>query len=300
VPTRHTEREPELDRPLQGRYRLLEPLGRGGMATVYRGRDERSKRNVAVKVIAEHLAGVPLFVNRFRHEVEVSARLRHPNIVRILDAGDEPRSHMVMELVDGPDLGSLLARRRRLTPNETVHLVASVCDALAFAHERGVVHGDVSHRNILLRRSNGAVKLADFGLSSSVGEDGAPCPATMIGTAGYVAPDVLWGARQTPRSDLYSLGVITYRLLAGPPGARHGDADVTAPMATAAPRMTPLADVRPDLPPRLVSAVQRASAPQAHARHESVVDFRQDLIAGLNAFLASQRRQASAGLATAA
>ncbi len=157
-----------------GRYRLLERVGAGGMATVYRARDERLKRDVAVKVIAERLARDPLFVRRFRREAELCARLMHPNIVAVLDAGVEPQDFIVMEFVHGIDAGRMLHRRERLTPGETIHVVAQVCEALAYAHARDVVHQDVSPGNILIRQPDFATKLADFGLAS----DALDVPAT--------------------------------------------------------------------------------------------------------------------------
>lgn len=224
-------------RLIQGRYRLLERVGAGGMATVYRARDELLKCDVAVKLISERLAADPNFVERFRREARLCARLAHSNIVAIRDRGDRPRDFIVMEFVDGLDARELLQRRGRLTEGRTVHLVAQICDALTYLHNQGVVHCDVSPSNILVCRWDGAVKLADFGLASRAA-DVASAPATdLLGTPGHVAPEVLRGAVPTPRSDLYCLGVVAYRLLAGPAGLRIGDAGATHPLPTAAPRM---------------------------------------------------------------
>jgi serine/threonine protein kinase len=265
-----------------GRYRLLERIGSGGMAIVYRARDERLKRDVAVKVIATHLAHDPPFVRRFRREAELCARLAHPNVVAILDAGVEPRDFIVIELVDGLDAHTLL-RRRRLTPGETVHVLSQVCDGLAHAHGQDVVHHDVSPRNILIRDRDGTAKLADFGLAS----DALDVPSTRVtdimGTPGYVAPEVLLGAAPSPRSDLHSLGVVAYECLAGPSAVRPGDAGATAPMATAAPRMAPLAVVRSDLSRALTDAVQQALAHEPGARQDSVAEFRAQLLDGQGA-----------------
>jgi serine/threonine protein kinase len=149
-----------------GRYRLLERVGAGGMATVYRARDERLARDVAVKIIAERLARDPLFVRRFRREAQLCGRLAHPNIVTVLDAGVAPRDFIVMELVEGLDAGTLLNREGRLTPGEAVHVLAQAGEALAYAHDNGVIHQDVSPHNILIRWPDATAKLADFGLAS--------------------------------------------------------------------------------------------------------------------------------------
>jgi eukaryotic-like serine/threonine-protein kinase len=245
-----------------GRYRLLERAGAGGMAIVYRAWDERLQRDVAVEVIAEPLARDPLFVWRFRQEAERCVRLAHPSIVAILDAGDQPRDFSVMEFVLGLDAGTLLQRRGRLTPDQTVHVIVQVCEALSYAHEHDVLHHDVSPGNILIRWPDGTAKLADFGLASDALDVPAGRVADITGTPGYVAPEILYSATPTPRSDLYSLGVVAYRLLAGPSRARPADPDATAPMATADPRrMPPLAQARPGLPRDLNEAVQQALAP---------------------------------------
>ena len=137
------------------RYRLLDALGAGGTAEVYRARDERLQRYVAVKVIAEGLAHDPASVRRLRREAELGARLAHRNVAAILDAGSRPREYLVMELVDGPTLATL--------PTVSVDVVLQVCDALEHAHSRGVVHGDVGPRNIVVGRRDGTAKLIDFG-----------------------------------------------------------------------------------------------------------------------------------------
>lgn len=281
-----------LGRMVAGRYRLLELVGTGGMATVYRAHDERLKRDVAVKVITERLARDPRFVRHFRREAELCARLAHPNIVAILDAGEQPRDFIVMEFVEGLNAGALLQRRARLTPGQAVDLVAQVCQALAYAHDRDVVHHDVSPRNILIGRPDGTAKLADFGLAADV-RDGPVMEMTDVtGTPGYVAPEILCGARPSRRSDLYSLGVVAYRLLAGPSPVRSDDPDATAPVTTAAPRMPPLAEARPGLPRGLNEAIQQALAHEPDARQDSVAEFHDQLVDGQSPQLRLRRDEA--------
>jgi eukaryotic-like serine/threonine-protein kinase len=264
-----------------GRYRLLELVGEGGMATVYRARDEQLKRDVAVKAIRTSRARDPLFVRRLRREAELCARLAHPNIVAILDAGVGPPEFTVMEFVHGLDAGGLLRRRGRLTPGQTVHVVAQVCEALTHAHDRDVVHQDVSLRNILIGHRDDTAKLADFGLASDALDVPDRRLAVVTGTPGCVAPEVLCGARPSPRSDLYSLGVVAHRLLTGPSRVRTSDPDPTAPMATAAPRIPPLGEARPDLSRGLIAAVQQALAHDPDVRQDSVAEFRAQLVDGL-------------------
>jgi serine/threonine-protein kinase len=259
--------------PFGDRYRLLDWVNSGGMAAVYRARDERLRREVAIKVIAESLARHPQSVARFRREAQMGRQFTHPNIVATLDAGEQPRHFIAMEFIDGLDASSLVRQHRRLTAREAVHVLAQICRALTYLHAEGVVHCDVSPRNMLLRRADSTAKLADFGLAARRGEAPAPATETGPGTPGYVAPEVLRGALPTPRSDLYSLGVAAYRLLAGPRAARPRDAESTAPMATAALRMPPLGKLCADLPRGLTDAVQRAMASDPARRQRSVLEF---------------------------
>jgi serine/threonine-protein kinase len=196
------------------RYRLLERLGSGGTADVYRACDERLKRDVAVKVIAGWLAEDPATVRRFRREAELCGRLAHPNVAAVLDAGNRPREYIVMELVDGQDAATLLKRDRPFTTVQAVGVVVQICEALEHVHGRGVVHGDVAPRNILIGERDGAAMLVDFGLA--VDRFGTPRQGHIMGTPGYVAPEIARGAGPSPQSDLYSLGVVGYRLLGGP------------------------------------------------------------------------------------
>ena len=231
------------------------------MATVYRARDERLARDVAVKVIAERLAREPLFVRRFRREGQIGARLTHPNVVAILDAGVVPTDFIVMELVEGLDAGTLVKRQGRPTTGEAVHTLAQVADALAYVHDHGVVHQDVSPHNILITSSDSTAKLADFGLASDSLDD--PVRQETGGTPGYIAPEVLRGTPPSPRSDLYSLGVVAHRLLTGSAPAR------------------PLVVARPGVPRALSEAIERALSDCPDGRQASVAEFRAELIGAL-------------------
>ena len=295
--------------PLVGRrYRLLARLGEGGMGTVYRARDERLKRDVAVKLVPGRFGQDAQFVESFCREAELCAGLAHPGIVNVFDAGTEPRPFIVMELVHGLDAGALARRGMGLSAEQTGRIVAQVCQALAFVHARGVLHRDVSPGNILLRRSDGAAKLADFGLASRADEVSGTRLEDVAGTPGYIAPEVLSGARPTPQSDLYSLGVATYRLLAGPRRAGPaGEATATIGLATAAPRLSPLRELRPKVPRGLTSAIQQATAWEPGARQRSVAEFRAQVLdavdrrrrAGVDGPGPSRRARRSGGRARA-
>ena len=261
---------------LCGRYRLLERLGSGGAADVYRAHDERLRRDVAVKLIIESLARDSAAVRRFRREAELGARLAHPNIAAVLDAGSRPRDYMVMELVDARDAGTLLEQDHALTSRHAVEVVVQICDALEHAHGRGVIHGDVTPRNILVGVRDGAAKLVDFGLA--VDRFGVWRPGEIMGTPGYVAPEIARGGGPSPQSDVYSLAVVAYRLLGGPPALRPRSGLDTAARPSAIASLRPLAEVRPDLRPELTAIVGSAIGRDPRARPGSAAEFRDRLL----------------------
>jgi serine/threonine-protein kinase len=199
------------------RYRLERRLGVGGMATVQLAFDTRLERNVAVKLLAEHLADDSSFVSRFRREALAAARLVHPNVVQVFDFGldDEThRNYIVMEYVDGQSCAEILRERGTLPPGEAVEILAQSCRGLAYAHRHEVIHRDVKPGN-LLRSRDGMVKLADFGIAKAAEQSDITKVGSVLGTAAYLAPEQARGEPAGPGSDMYALGVVAYQLLAG-------------------------------------------------------------------------------------
>jgi serine/threonine protein kinase len=241
------------------RYRLQGRIGAGGMTTVYRARDELLKRHVAVKVLAGPIASDLGCLRQFRREAELWAGLAHPRIVAVFDAGAVPRPFIVMELVPGLNVGALARGPTPPTCGRAISIVADVAEALVFAHEHDVIHRDVSPGNVLIRRSDDAAKLTDFGLACRVGEKASSYGSDVAGTYGYIAPEVVRGEEVTPLSDLYALGALAYRLLAGPPERR------SAPPAK--------------LPARVADVIDRALEHDPDARQSSVAEFRAQLLA---------------------
>jgi eukaryotic-like serine/threonine-protein kinase len=260
---------------LAARYRLHERLASGGTADVFRARDERLQRDVAVKVIAGWLAGDAATVRRFRREAEFCARLAHRNVAAVLDAGSRPREYLVMELVDGQNAATLLQRDEPVATAQAVDVVVQMCDALGHAHDRGVIHGDIAPRNILVD-PRGTAKLVDFGLA--VDRFGPRPDGDLMGTPGYVAPEIIRYAVPSPQSDLYALGVVAYRLLGGPPLFRRSDAEETAARPSAIASVPSLAEVRPDLPPALTATVDAAMAKEHRSRPASAAELRERLL----------------------
>jgi serine/threonine-protein kinase len=214
--------DPLVGRTLEGRYRLLERIARGGMSTVYAAVDERLDRQVAVKVMSSALSVDPKFSDRFAREARAAARLAHLNTVSVYDQGQEvgPDGHhvfLVMELVEGRTLRELLREKQHLAPAEAVSIMEPVLSALAAAHRAGLVHRDVKPENILLS-DDGVVKVADFGLARAVESDAASTrTGLMMGTVAYCAPEQIAKGQADQRSDVYSAGIVFFELLTGQP-----------------------------------------------------------------------------------
>ncbi|ONH30588.1 serine/threonine-protein kinase [Pseudofrankia asymbiotica] len=205
---------------LDNRYRLDGRIATGGMGEVWRGVDQTLGRPVAVKLLRPEYASDESFLVRFRGEARHAARLSHPGIASVYDYGevatvdDHPTAYLVMELVEGEPLSAVLHREKRLSPERMLDVLGQSADALEAAHALGIVHRDIKPGNLLIR-TDGAVKVTDFGIARAV--DAAPLTATgiMMGTAYYVSPEQASGRPVTPASDVYSLGVVAYECLAG-------------------------------------------------------------------------------------
>ncbi|MBU1432433.1 serine/threonine protein kinase, partial [Myxococcota bacterium] len=202
--------------PSTERYERLEPLGAGGMASVFRGHDRLLDRPVAIKVLHPELARRAPLRARFLREARIFAQLKHPHIVDIYDVlseGDEVA--MVMELVEGDDLKGILKRHAPLIPPLAALVIEPVAEALAYAHARGVIHRDVKPANILMG-ADGVVKLSDFGIAKAANqEDNLTQTGELLGTPAYIAPEQAQGAAITPAVDQYALGVVLYQLVTG-------------------------------------------------------------------------------------
>ncbi|HET6878433.1 MAG TPA: Stk1 family PASTA domain-containing Ser/Thr kinase [Jatrophihabitans sp.] len=214
-----------VGRRLEGRYRILDRIARGGMSTVYAAVDERLDRLVAVKVMSSALSADPAFSDRFAREARAAARLTHLNVVSVYDqghdvSGDGHHVFLVMELVEGRTLRELLRERGRLAPAEAVSIMEPVLSALSSAHRAGIVHRDVKPENILLS-DDGVVKVADFGLARAVESDAtATRTGLMMGTVAYCAPEQISRGVADPRSDVYAAGIVLFELLTGTPPYR--------------------------------------------------------------------------------
>ncbi|HET6744239.1 MAG TPA: protein kinase, partial [Candidatus Limnocylindria bacterium] len=205
-----------IGRLIGGRYRLIAPLGEGGMATIWRALDEQLDREVAVKLLREQYGSDPGFANRFRHEARAAGSLSHPNIVPVYDYGTDTdgAQFIVMQLVEGDDLATILRERGNLDTDEAVRIALGVAAALEAAHRRGLVHRDVKPGNILLT-DDGDVKVTDFGIARAVAETSMTVTGTTLGSVHYFSPEQARGDEVTGASDVYALGIVLYEMLTG-------------------------------------------------------------------------------------
>ncbi|MGH2442474.1 MAG: protein kinase domain-containing protein [Chloroflexota bacterium] len=207
---------PTFDFVLAGRYRLIAPLGEGGMAAVYRARDLRLNREIAVKILNEELTRDPEFLARFQREAQFVASLSHPNIVPVYDVGEEQGSHfIVMEYIRGRTLKDALEANGPMPAERAVRVMEQVLSALGYAHQKGLVHRDVKPHNILLT-PDGTAQLTDFGIAHLIGGSSTRT-AAVLGSAHYLSPEQARGGEATVASDIYGCGVVLYELLAGKP-----------------------------------------------------------------------------------
>ena len=265
-----------------GRYRLLELLGEGGMATVYRARDTRLDRDVAVKVLRPEYGRDAAFVARFRQEAQAVAGLSHPNIVSVFDYGTDPAGpFIVMELVDGEDLASVLRERGALPATVGARIAQGVVDGLGAAHARGIVHRDVKPSNIILDRS-GRVRLLDFGIARAFSEAHLTLPGTTLGSVHYFSPEQARGEPVTAASDLYAAGLVLYEMLTGR-RAFGGDSAASVAVARLTSDPPRPSSIRAEVPAALDAIVSRALARDPRDRFTSADEFSR----ALGAYLAA-------------
>ncbi|WP_201318439.1 MULTISPECIES: Stk1 family PASTA domain-containing Ser/Thr kinase [unclassified Paenibacillus] len=204
-----------IGRQLGGRYEILERVGGGGMAIVYKGLDILLHRHVAVKVLRQQYVHDEEFIQRFRREAQAAASLSHPNVVSIYDVGQEEDVHyIVMEYIEGTTLNDLIKTRAPLQVEEAVHIAGQICDALDHAHHNQIIHRDIKPHNILIGK-NGRVKVTDFGIARAVTSSTITQTGSVVGSVHYFSPEHAKGTPTGEQSDLYSLGIVMYQMLTG-------------------------------------------------------------------------------------
>lgn len=277
-------------RLLAGRYQIGELLGRGGMADVHVGLDARLGRRVAIKLLKPSLANDPAFRTRFRQEAQAAARMAHPTIVRVFDAGEEIARDssgrelqvpfIVMEHVEGRLLKDLIAQGP-LPAEQAVHIVDGILTALEYSHRAGVVHRDIKPGNVMVT-STGQVKVMDFGIARAISDSSATIAQTsaILGTAQYFSPEQARGEAVDARTDLYSTGVVLYELLTGRPPFQ-GETAVATAYQHVSEAPTPPSRLNPAVTPALDAVVLHALAKDRFERFQTAGDFRHDLEAAI-------------------
>ncbi|MGH2906306.1 MAG: protein kinase domain-containing protein [Solirubrobacterales bacterium] len=274
------------DKPTQplisNRYREIQRIGTGGMSTVVMAEDTTLKRTVALKMLAEHLASDQDFVTRFRHEALAVARLQHPNIVQVFDSGfDEAsdRHYIVMEYVEGTPLSEMLRGGRKLEPSRATSIASDACEALECAHRAGVIHRDVKPANLIITRE-GAAKLTDFGIAKAAEMTRVTQAGSVLGTVAYLSPEQAVGGETGPQSDIYSLAVVTYEMLAGRlPYLYKSITELAMKQRDETP--TPLTAINPEVPVELDRTIRVALSHDPNLRFATAREFAQALREGL-------------------
>jgi len=251
------------------RYELIEKIGSGGMADIYRALDHQLQREVAVKILRDPLAKDQSFQENLLHEARAAANLSHPNLVTIFDFGrDAGTLYIVMEYIAGTDLKTLIRRRKRLTPFEAVELMKKISDGVGYAHRAGLVHCDLKPQNILVTSDN-KVKIADFGVSRALATIQPDEQSDIVwGSPQYFSPEQASGGAPSPASDVYSLGAILYEMITGqPPFAADSAADLARLHLTVEP--VPPRSLDSSIPEPLQQIILKVLAKEPSARYRT-------------------------------
>ena len=281
----------EQERVLAGRYQVGEIIGRGGMADVFEGVDLRLGRKIAIKLLKSDLANEENFESRFAQEAQASAKMAHPTIVRIYDAGEEITTDsngnvrktpfIVMEYVKGKLLRDLM-HERKLELSEAVGYAKGVLTALEYSHKAGIIHRDIKASNIMVTEE-GQVKVMDFGIARAISDSSATQAHTsgIVGTAQYFSPEQARGEAVDARTDLYSTGVVLYEMLAGRPPFK-GDTAVSVAYQHVSEKVTPPSAHNADITPEMDQVVLNALAKDRDVRFQTAEEFRNHLLAAAN------------------
>ena len=272
------------------RYEILQVLGEGGMAFVYKARDTQLERFVAIKTLKPSYVNQETFVDRFKREARTAANLNHPNIVQIFDWGIEEEPYFVMEYIEGDTLTSIISKNKTISLSDILFIGAQVSNGLHAAHQKGLVHRDIKPGNIMIT-PDGKVKVTDFGIVSLQNEESdITKTGSVLGTASYISPEQAQGKPVSIESDLYSLGTVLYELITGKTPF-SGD----SPISTATKHLTEkpekLSTFRKDLPKGVESAILKLLEKATYDRFKSAEDLRATLLQQRKMLQSEQTRE---------
>jgi eukaryotic-like serine/threonine-protein kinase len=258
-------------------YRIVGLVARSGMASIYRGTDERNDRAVAIKVPHAEMEADPILFDRFKREEDIGKKLDHPGVVKVLDDEERSRRYMVLEWVDGRLLRQILNEQKRLPPERAIRITLSLCKALDYIHSEGVVHRDLKPENIMVGPDD-QVKLIDFGIAANAGSRRLTFAklTEAMGTPDYISPEQVKGKRGDARSDVYSLGIMFYEMLTGKvpftgpnPFVIMNERLLNDPI--------PPREVNPEITPELQEIIYRALERDPNKRYPNAHEFALDL-----------------------
>ncbi|MEY8295871.1 Stk1 family PASTA domain-containing Ser/Thr kinase [Emergencia timonensis] len=266
-----------MSKLLAGRYELIEKIGEGGMAVVYKARCRLLNRYVAIKILRPEFTKDAQFVENFKRESQAAAGLQHPNIVSVYDVGKEGNIHfIVMELIDGRPLSDIIQERAPMDYKTSIELIKQVASALSVAHRNHIIHRDVKPHNIMITK-DGMAKLADFGIAKAVSDSTLVTETSkVIGSVHYFSPEQARGAYVDERSDIYSLGIVLYEMLTGQVPF-DGDNPVQVALMHINDEITPPSELVPGIPPALEKLVMKATDKYQSNRYKSADEFLEDL-----------------------
>ena len=266
-----------MDKLIANRYQLLESVGQGGMADVYKAMDTILNRIVAIKILRGDLADDPMTLLRFQREASAASKLSHPNVVDVYDVGEsEGRHYIVMEYVRGRTLKQLIAQRGALHLDEAVDIMLQLTSAVAMAHEKHIIHRDIKPQNVLVK-DDGTVKITDFGIAVAHGSVQLTQHHTVMGSAHYLAPETTRGEAPTEAVDIYALGIVFYELLSGSVPFQGSNPTEIAVKHLRDP-MPYIRDFNPTIPQSVENIILKATAKKVSERYATVVEMREDLL----------------------
>ncbi len=273
----HTRPETYIKLALSNKYELLEEIGRGGMAIVYKARQKNLDRIIALKILPQQFTHDKEFLERFHREARASANLTHPNIVTIFDEGSENGVHFIaMEYLEGSDLYSLISSKKQLSLEWVVSVISPIADALDYAHKKGIVHRDIKSANIIITESGRAV-LTDFGIARAISGSKLSQTGSVIGTPEYMSPEQADGKNVDGRSDLFSLGIVLYECLSGElPFKGNNPLGTVYKVINSDP--LPLRELRKNLPEWIFSVIHKSLSKQTNLRFQTGKEFSSALL----------------------